>query len=199
MRAHIPGLLAGPILLLSFAACEYATEPSSAPEAPRQSLEAATTDHYLATVLPSGGRDSEAFVVLDGGLAFGTVRDSDNANQAVKWTLDADGSAGDPVLLGALPEPWQGASQTVRGTNMNGDAAVGYAQNDRPGPMVPWLWTNGIMIVLPLPEGATSALANAISETGVIVGRVFASNADYSRRSLRTTSCCGKPPRTSIW
>jgi hypothetical protein len=181
MPTRISGLFAGPVLLLGLTSCDYATEPGSpGTGALRQSVEAAAHDSYTATLLPSAGRVSEAFIVVGDGLVFGMITGDDNTSQAVRWALDASGSASEPVLLGGLPEPWQGASQTVRGSNASGDAAVGHAQVDGGGPVVPWVWADGAMTALPLPGGAISGFANDINETGVILGRIVASKVDYS-------------------
>jgi hypothetical protein len=173
MRTGPGTRLYAPFALAALVACDPVTEPRGPePALPSLSAAASEIDGYVATVLPSFDRESEAFVVVDDGTVFGWITDSQGSERAARWAVGEHGSPSDPVLLGALPEPWDGASQAVRGTNTRGDVVVGTAGYDRTGPTVGWVWANGNMTLLDLPESAQLALAWGVGETGIITGRV---------------------------
>jgi hypothetical protein len=167
------------ISAMAIIACENAIEPPSpAPGEIWRSVASAGAVSYVATLLPDGdlGSVDDAFLVIDeSGVVFGTT----HTGRAASWTVDASGGVTGPLLLGALPAPFDDAGQWVRSTP-SGGYVVGYAQNERSGPTVPWLWVNGSMRLLPQSEGATRSWPLATNDGGAVVGQVrFGSEGDY--------------------
>ncbi|CAN5704647.1 hypothetical protein BH23GEM11_BH23GEM11_17120 [soil metagenome] len=173
MRTRILTLLLFPLIALT--ACESATEPHPV-DAPERwsSSESAVSSTYRAILLPEGRVGSTTSAVLDeNGGVFGTVIDeATSLHRAAKWTADASGQVAAPVRLGELPAPYQAWGQYVRATERSGDVVVGYAQHGGSLSTVPWLWSSGIMTLLPMPEDAIRGWAIAIGEDGVVTGQV---------------------------
>jgi hypothetical protein len=130
---------------------------------------------YDATLLSTSPETEnsvqELFLALDeSGSVFGTYRD-----RAARWTLDTAGNVAEPELLGALPAPFEGYRQYVHAASATGDIVVGHV--GRPS-VAAWVWTNGVMRLLPLPDGATQAYAVGIGEGAAITGSVYVATED---------------------
>jgi len=135
------------------------------------------TDTYNATVLPGKGFTSSARLIADNDNVFGAL--DENYQKAVKWSIASDGVVSDPVYLGKLPEPWHEFDQHVHGVNNTGDIVVGWAGrfDDIPG----WVWANGEMKLLPVPEYTIKVWPTYVSGEGLIVGSLDLNNGEWQR------------------
>jgi len=171
------------LLLLIIAGCEGITNTDHSVSNQLNNLtgsngvfSSAVSDSYNATVLPSDGLFSVAYLVADDGSVFGINKDG--YHKAVKWTIDANGNISDPVSLGSLPDPYQEARHGIRGMNTNGDTVLGTAANDQVTDVAGWIWVNGNMTLLPHPDGATRVWPHAVNDEGVVVGQIEIAEGD---------------------
>jgi hypothetical protein len=176
--ARVPALAMVLAAGMAVIACESSVEPLSTESIePGRSVSSSAVS-YVATLLPGGDHAAidQAFLVIDeSGVVFGTA----STGRAARWTVDAGGGVTGPVLLGALPAPYDAAGQWVRAASSGGHV-IGYAQDTRSGPTVPWLWVGGSMGLLPQSEGARRSWPLAVSDAGAAVGQVRLGSTDVA-------------------
>jgi len=170
------------IPLLAVMACENATAPNPPdPEDAAPSTPVAEPTSHTPIVLRDGVMMSLNGIVTvsDQGSVFSSILHGSGTERAAKWTVETNGHHTHPVLLGTLPAPFQNASQLVESTSAAGDVVVGYAYNVG-GNSVAWLWSDGSMRLLPLPQGAFRATARGVNDAGTVVGQVGIGHGDYA-------------------
>jgi uncharacterized membrane protein len=113
-------------------------------------------------VLPNGGANADALGLSSNGLIVGDADSSASSRQAVEWSTSG--------AITALPQPANTFQSQAFAVNASG-VAVGDVVSSTDGDSHAVMWANGKVTDLsPGTVLGLNAVANAISDSGVIVG-----------------------------